>query len=90
MADFADHLATGRVTEGAIANWVRSRGGVVFPVYEREIYQGKGPQFFAPGEELLARDLVAFHSFSAAVSHRFAKETARHREGPRDNGGGVG
>ena len=57
---FADHLATGRVTEGVIANWVRSRGNSVLPVYEKEIDEGKGPQFFSPDEELVAPDMLVF------------------------------
>lgn len=59
---FNRDLKFGKVAEGLIARWLRSRGGAVMPVYEIEKSKGKGPQFFAPIGSYAAPDLIAFTS----------------------------
>ncbi len=60
MKAFERRLATGRLTEGRIAKWLRQRGNTVIPAYEIELSQGKGPQVFTPTEELIAPDLLVW------------------------------
>lgn len=55
---FSDRLATGKVAEGLIANWLRFvRGCTLMPVYEIEKSHGKGPQIFTPTEEIISPDI---------------------------------
>lgn len=54
---FNESLAFGKIGESDIARWLRSRGTSVLPVYEKEIDEGKGPQFFAPNGEYVAPDM---------------------------------
>lgn len=62
MATFAQHLATGQLGESKIAQWCRSRGNSVLPVYEKEIDTGKGPRLFAPQGQLVAPDMFVLPS----------------------------
>ena len=49
----------GKIGESLIAGWMRSRGNVVLPIYEKEISEGKGPTLFFPsGEEVIGTDLL--------------------------------
>lgn len=57
---FAANLATGKVAEGFIAQWLMARGNHVLPVYEIEKSAGKGPQLFSKGAGCVAPDMVAF------------------------------
>lgn len=57
---FEEQLAFGKIGESDIARWLKSRGSSVLPVYEKEIDEGKGPQFFADGESYAAPDLFCF------------------------------
>lgn len=58
--NFENSLHFGRVGESDIANWLRSRGVTVLPVYEIEKGRGKGPQLFTPNDELIAPDMLTF------------------------------
>lgn len=57
---FSDFLAVGQIGEGEIARWLRRKGWMVLPVYEKEIDTGKGPRLFIPDGELIAPDLLTF------------------------------
>ena len=57
---FAQHLQEGQVGETKIANWLKSRGFSVLPVYEVELETGKGPRLFTFAEQLIAPDMVVF------------------------------
>lgn len=60
MRNFNEALVRGRLAEGRIARWLRSRGNIVIPAYEIEVSSGKGPQVFTPTEELIAPDLLVW------------------------------
>lgn len=62
---FADSLQFGRAAETDIARWLIQRHWNVLPVYEKVIDEGKGPQLFMPGANLIAPDLFAFKSDEA-------------------------
>ena len=64
---FEQSLSFGRVGEGAIATWFRRMGYSALPVYELELESGKGPQLFAPAEELIAPDLLIFNRSKGKV-----------------------
>jgi len=57
---FDRNFAFGKAGESDIANWLKSRGYSVLPVYEKEISEKKGPQLFTPSGQLIAPDLFAF------------------------------
>jgi len=57
---FEDNLAFGKIGESEIAEWLKSRGHSVLPVYEKEIIEGKGPQFFGSRGNFAAPDLFIF------------------------------
>lgn len=60
-AFFEAKLAEGRVGEGLIASYLRSRGANILPVYEIEQPNGKGPRVFsADNRQLVAPDMFAF------------------------------
>lgn len=59
-AFFEAKLAEGRVGEGLIASYLRSRGANILPVYEIEQPNGKGPRVFsADNRQLVAPDMFA-------------------------------
>jgi len=58
---FQATLEFGKAGESAIAKWITSRGGIVLPVYEKIINEGKGPQLFCLGRKLIAPDILTFH-----------------------------
>lgn len=60
MTSFARSLEFGRVAESDIARWINARGGSVLPVYEKEIHEGKGPQFYSSVGEHVAPDMFVF------------------------------
>jgi len=60
--NFAQNLASGRVGESRIAQWLKSRGYSILPVYEIEIQTGKGPRLFTPVKDLVAPDMLAFRT----------------------------
>jgi hypothetical protein len=60
LMTFAQSLQVGQLGESIIARWFRNRGFSVLPVYEVEIDAGKGPRLFAPTEQLIAPDILAF------------------------------
>lgn len=62
---FSELLDTGKIGESLIANWLKSKGWNVLPIYEKEIHEGKGPQLFiCDGKELVAPDLFVFKNYS--------------------------
>jgi len=60
MNTFERQLAFGKAGESLIANWLKRRGYLVLPIYEKEISEGKGPQVFSAHGDLIAPDLLAF------------------------------
>jgi len=62
---FKASLAVGQVGESLIAQWLKGRGWSVLPVYELEIDSGKGPRLFAPNDDLIAPDMLAFKAGNA-------------------------
>lgn len=58
--NFDANLSFGKIGEGYIANWLKSKGWCVLPVYEKEINEGKGPQIFTQNISLIAPDLFVF------------------------------
>lgn len=59
--NFEESLSFGQAGESEIANWLRSRGNTVLPIYEKIIDNGKGPQLFLPNnKQLVAPDLMVF------------------------------
>lgn len=60
MSTFEQKLAFGKIAESKIALWLRrARGWSILPVYEKEISEGKGPQFYTPGDAIVAPDMLA-------------------------------
>lgn len=60
-------LAIGKIGESQIAQWLRSEGWHVLPVYEKEVDDGKGPRLFLPGSnELVAPDMLVFRGEKGA------------------------
>jgi|SRR5260221_170339 len=57
-ATFQQKLAEGQIGESLIARYLRSRGWMILPVYEKEIDNGKGPRLFLP-YDLPERELIA-------------------------------
>lgn len=57
---FKSKLHQGQIGESLIANWLKSQGYNILPVYEKNIDNGKGPQIFTATQELIAPDLLAF------------------------------
>lgn len=50
----------GKLGESVIARWLIGRGNCILPVYEKQIDEGKGPQFFTPQGEFVAPDMFVF------------------------------
>lgn len=61
VTNFQQTLAQGQVGESLISRYLRSKGWLIFPAYEKEIDNGKGPRLFLPygmpKAELVAPDL---------------------------------
>ena len=62
MTAFEDILAFGKVGESLISKWLQNRGHAVFPAYDIEKSEGKGPQLFAAYGDLVLPDILAFRS----------------------------
>ena len=62
MTAFEDRLAFGKVGESLISKWLQNRGHAVFPAYDIEKSEGKGPQLFAAYGDLVLPDILAFRS----------------------------
>lgn len=58
--DFDRTLAFGKIGESLISRWLQGRGHLVFPAYEKEIGEGKGPQLFSSAGDLVLPDLLTF------------------------------
>jgi len=57
---FDEALKVGRLAESAIAKWFMRRGYNVFPAYEVENGNYKGPRIFGANGELISPDLFVF------------------------------
>lgn len=62
---FEKMLEKGQAGESAISRWLRRRGCVVMPVYEKIMDTGKGPQLFLPKGQCVAPDLFVFKDMGA-------------------------
>ena len=62
MTRFDDAIAFGKVGESLISKWLQQRGHAVFPAYEIEKSEGKGPQLFAAYGDLVLPDILAFRN----------------------------
>ncbi len=60
IMSFTGSLREGIVGESKIANWLKSRGFSVLPVYEVALETGKGPRLFTAAEQLIAPDMLAY------------------------------
>ncbi len=75
---FYGRLSRGKLGESEIADWLRSTGYSVMPVYDVPIDAGKGPRVYGPsGEEWAAPDLLAYRGpkviwFEAKVKTGFS------------------
>jgi len=76
---FEELLSFGRIAESEIAAWLRSRGHCVMPVYEIEIGQGKGPQFYAPSDSYAAPDLLVLGKKTMWVEAKHKSVFSWHR-----------
>lgn len=58
--NFQDYLSIGKLGESQISNWLRfTRGMHVFPAYEKQIGEYKGPTLFcSEGDTLILPDLL--------------------------------
>jgi hypothetical protein len=58
---FNEQLKKGKIGESQIAEWLKSRGNNILPIYEIEKGQYAGPAVYtADGRKLIAPDLLAF------------------------------
>lgn len=62
MGKFEASLAFGQEGELTVSKWLQSRGHLVFPAYEKEGGDFKGPQLFSEAGDLVLPDLLAFRS----------------------------
>jgi hypothetical protein len=60
IMSFTHCLQEGIVGETKIANFFKSKGYSVLPVYEVELDTGKGPRLFTPKQPLIAPDMVIY------------------------------
>ncbi len=61
MNHFEKQLQVGKAGESEIANWLKSRGSHILPIYEKIDRDFKGPTLFASnGDVLIAPDMLAF------------------------------
>lgn len=65
MGRFESALAFGQEGEQTVSQWLQSRGHMVFPAYEKEGGDFKGPQLFSAAGDLVLPDLLAFRSGKA-------------------------
>lgn len=60
MGKFEAKLAFGQEGEQTVSEWLQGRGHMVFPAYETEGKDLKGPQLFSTSGDLVLPDLLAF------------------------------
>jgi len=65
MGDFQDALAFGQQGEQTVSKWLQERGHMVFPAYEKEGGEFKGPQLFSKSGDLVLPDLLAMRDGKA-------------------------
>lgn len=61
---FVQYLNHGKVGESIVAQWLRSRGYNVLPIYEKELDEKKGPALYACTGSFVAPDMLVFRSGS--------------------------
>jgi len=59
MGNFQEDLHFGKAGERTVSQWLQSRGHMVFPAYEKEGSDFKGPQLFSVSGDLVLPDLLA-------------------------------
>lgn len=63
---FHEALTFGQIGESLIARFLRQKGWMILPIYEKEIDNGKGPRLFLPyghpETELIAPDIQALRN----------------------------
>jgi len=60
VVSFDEQLKIGQTAEGKIAQWFKSKGFTILPIYEKVLDTGKGPQLFLPDTALIAPDMLIF------------------------------
>lgn len=65
MGKFEQTLAFGQEGEKTVSEWLQQRGHMIFPAYEKEAGDFKGPQLFSASGDLALPDLLAFRKGSA-------------------------
>lgn len=65
MGKFNAALRFGQEGEQTVSQWLQARGHMVFPAYEKEGGDFKGPQLFSASGDLVLPDLLAFRSGKA-------------------------
>lgn len=65
MGKFESSLAFGQEGEQTVSEWLQARGHMVFPAYEKEGGDFKGPQLFSASGDLVLPDLLAFRDSKA-------------------------
>lgn len=72
---FKERLEYGKVGESFIADWFKSRGYYILPIYDVELDSGKGPTLYTPQTRLIAPDMFVFKgekSFWIEAKHKTA------------------
>lgn len=72
-------LRQGQLGESIISRWLIERGNSIMPVYEKEIDDGKGPQFYSRDGHFAAPDLFVFAANSRNGGERFLWAEAKHK-----------
>ena len=65
MGNFEAALAFGQQGEKTVSEWLQGRGHMVFPAYEKEGGEYKGPQLFSKSGDLVLPDLLAMRDGKA-------------------------
>ncbi len=69
--EFHERLARGQIGESLIARFLRRRNWILFPAYEKEINNGKGPRLFLPfgfdEKQLILPDIQGMNTLSQLV-----------------------
>lgn len=63
MSSFEQQLEMGKVGEGLLASWLRSKGCSLMPTGEIRKKEFQGPRFLSAGAELVAPDAFAFNAW---------------------------
>lgn len=84
MSDFDKKLESGKVGESQIANWLKSKGHNILPVYEIEKGQYAGPSVYSSaGDNIIAPDLLIFGQETVWVEAKHKTAFSWHRKTKR-------